>query len=458
MKIFIGTSVFVSIRGELKCIKIFIFYAKIMLISFSMMTSSLSTAENNLFFSVAGRYESSSNALLSDNDEIELSGLLISPKIGMSIKRPDQVFNVDFSSDINRYNKDEFDSENYNFNGYFHRNRENLKSKISVLYRDEQIRDNTFDLDGNLQDPKDNRIVGVTTYELNYAMSEINSFNWQTSYQDVSYKTEKEINNYSDYQYGSTGLEWQHKITPLRYLTASIKTSQYKSSFEFEFALQPYINPLIGFYIPPPKPTEIAEVSTVASTTDVNVGFGIQMTEKVNWNLLIGSSEVKTTQEATIPFFNYLDLNREIIIYEESEYINKNKEKQFNANINVQENRYFYFIDASISNEDSSNGTIIKKSTVSVYGGFNLNVKNSINWRIIFQREKPIDEELVTVNQSLFRDYYRSRFSYDRKISKNFKATLEYSYYFLKNNDFDEKISSQILSLSLVYSPKPKRW
>ena len=352
----------------------------------------------------------------------------------------DAALDVDLS--FNNFNRSEYDSDDQDVTVAARKQTERHTFSIDV----NAVRDSTRTSEQDTSGIVTNSAVRRENYSVsprwNYLLSDRNSISINGSVTEAEYKSER----FTDYDYDSVILSWNHTLEENLQLTLQLTGTMYEPDER--------ISIVFGFF----------EVGSKTESTSYGAQLGGEYSISENWsiNSLVGSTY--TDQEyiirdpqgvCTNPFLVDQGLTPGICNIEDFSGNNLTADVSTNwANENFEMSLGY-----SIRNQPSSQGYEIEYERFTALMRYRINQKNSINLDFTYGINDALDNSVADVDpRNSNRDFSNAKFAYEYRLAEEWRLKTSYGY---KWQDRETNISdadSHSIQIGISYQPTMSMW
>lgn len=373
-----------------------------------VLPSSVLAAEYVLGYQVESGFEYNDNVRLSSEDEVDISGLVLSPSATLSRNTERLESDLALKLDFNKYDEQDYDTDGQDLKADFKYFLERGELNLNTGFKRDSTRTSELEdtgLVGNKSVRKETAVLGLSGFQM---VSERNGVNAGINISDVSYESQSLI----DYSFYSGFVGWLYQWSS----QTKLRVQGYANYYENE-----------------------ASFRTESDGYGLQLGLDSQLSERLEVSFLGGSSHIKTDYEASlIPGGKTSD--------KADTYILEANLKYFDERNSVS------FIAKSATNP-SGNGYVNKSDSIGVNYSYMFSEKSRFNLGLSAGQIKALDDGI-----DADRDYARGQLRIDRQFAQNWLVAARYTYTWQDNQGSLSDADSNALYLSLIYKPVQKVW
>jgi hypothetical protein len=419
------------------------------------------------------------NLRMSETDKISVNKYLVTPVFTLSADTERSKLQLASTLYFNRYDKNEFDSNDQNIGLAFTHEFENS----SVGLNANVVRDSTITSEQLTSGVVGRKAERTERYQAapswSYTLNETNVLQLNGSYTIQDYRT----SSYTGYKNIGTGLDWIHIINERFKLVVSATYSDYHSddsekldvpnqniSIPVQTGIDSEGEPII---IEQGLPAGIFGQQTYSTRTKESggqVGLDYYWSEASLLQARVGRSRSKTTYPITDSSDVCSNAFRLTLLQSSSLYapfvsgfcdLESNSDLLSTAQLNWNwSNEHQQFsLSTTKSSQPSSNGYVIDALQVSSSWSYRLTEKDQISANLSLVRNRAINKKSSLQNTSIAnRDYESAALSYRRQVNEQWSVSASYQFGQQKYNDIDTQANSKIISLGIRYQPQEWHW
>jgi hypothetical protein len=365
-------------------------------------------SEYSLEYSVEAGYEYNDNVGFSSDDEIDVSGGLITFPVTLTRRTERLETALSGEATSTKYDDSDFDSDDQDLNlrSSYQLERGGLNGYAG--YKRDSTRTSEF-LDTGVVGLRATRVERASAGASgDYMFTEKNGILLGADYSDVEYDSPI----YSDYDYVSGNFGWRHQWREQTSLILQGTASRYENDGETE---------------------------VTSDTLGVQAGFETQVSEALKASLLMGWAGVETDYSSNSTQLSQSNDSNDVF--------------QMNGKLRYRQERYDLSAEVRSGTRPSGDGTLNEDHQVNLKYGYSVTERSNLDLTLIVGTTESLESD---TNRE--RDYARARVRLDYRLTESWYVAGTYMFSYQDRNREDGSADSNQVNLSLIFQPEKHIW
>lgn len=398
------------------------------------------------------------NIRLVQNNKTAVNKYSAAPTLTLTANNETNQIKLDSTFDFNRYDKNEFNSNDQNVSLTLSRQFENSSFDLSTDY----IRNSTITSELLTTGRIGNKAERAERYQISprwlYNLNETNLLQLQASYTAQNYHSDA----YTEYGNTEAQIAWFYKINERLSWIASAAYSDYESD-DIVFGV-----PRTTFFLPAGYFGQ-QSYSVRTKTTGLNFGLNYEWSEQSSIDARLGRSKIRTDYPTNDPnnicvnpeFLSFSELIREQIFGAICNSLPSSNSFASTADItwSWKSERQQISLTGTKATQPTSNGYTVDAIQIGSSWGYQLTELDRLGVSLTVVRNRAIDDKSILQNASnADRDYESGSLSYQRQISEYWFLRASYQFSKQKYTEIDYEANSNVVAVSINYRPQLWYW
>lgn len=411
---------------------------RLLIAAASIPLSSLTTAADYAAgFSIGGGVSHNDNIRLVQEDEIAATKYVLSPTLLLSAATETSEIKFDSTFDFNRYDRDEFDSDDQRASLRLSRQFEKSSLALNAAYINNTTLTSELITSGRIGVNAERATQYQLAPQWTYNVNETNMVQVQANYSSQDYESD----TYTGYENTGAQIDWFHNLTERMSWITSVTYSDYQSDDVPVFSgLQSY--------------------SVRTKSKGANLGLSYEWSEQTSIEARLGRAKIKTQY----PIDDPRNLCSDPLAVQLGALCTPLPDSDaYSSTANVtwrwKNERHQISLNGTKQTQPTSNGYAVDSIQIGSNWSYSLTERDQLSAALTLVRNRAIDNKNSLRNASnADRDYGTATLAYQRQLSEEWSVRASYQYSSQKYTEVDYEADSNVWALSVNYRPQQWHW
>lgn len=370
---------------------------------------SIQAREYSFEYNVEGGYEYNDNIGMRPNDEIDVSGGIVTAPATLTMRSERSESSLMGELTSAKFDDSDFDSNDQNLQGKTSYQLERGELAGYAGYKRDSTRTSEF-LDTGIVGFRATRVDDATAgVSGDYMLTEKNGVVIGADYSDLNYDSPL----LQDYDYVSGYAGWQHQWTERTRLRLQGIANRYEND---------------------------ANIKVTSDSLGAQVGFDSSISESLTASLLAGWVNVDTDYSTNSSTTRPNDDSSDVF--------------QMKGSLNYRQERYDLSATIRSGTRPSGDGTLNKNNQLNVNYRYHVSERSRLDLGLVAGTNSSLDNSGIDSD----RDYARTRVRIDYRISQSWYVAGTYQFSYQDRDNEDGHANSNQINVSLIFQPQKYIW